>query len=275
MLCRCKCGNCRVILLANISECYCCSELEGCLESMKSDLVLDDLAGFLPGFNPICLQKWSLRLATAKFKTKGKQQYGQNGSGERLVIKWGNRPKASKNHCSTDVNKTKEVRKIVKSTASNLGVTLQNVQKLVDSIQDQFDSSSKVMSTLQGITNKHVKRYTCLFSDSNISGRVKWKPQKANLSSRKRNKKQLQERLEANKKHKKNLSNKELTNDEINLLVKRLKFIATPVNTHKATSLAWFWTIRKKNAIILHLHRDRNRNHCLKCHRIYCRPNDS
>ena len=104
-------------------------------------------------------------------------------------------------HRSTDVNKTKEVRKIAKSTASNLDVTLENVQKLVDSIQDQFDSSSKVMSTLQGITNKHVEKYTCLFSDSNISGRVKRKPQKANLSSRKRNKKHLHERLEAYKKH--------------------------------------------------------------------------
>ena len=63
---------------------------------------------------------------------------------------------------------------------------------------------------------------------------------KANLSSRKCNKKQLHERLEANKKHIKNLSKKELTNNEINLLVKGLKFIPTPVNTctHKATTLA-------------------------------------
>ena len=104
-------------------------------------------------------------------------------------------------HYSTDVNKTKEVRKIAKSTTSNLDVTLENVQKLVDSIQDQFDSSSKIMSTLQGITHKHMEKYTCLFSDSNISGRVKRKPQKANLSSRKRNEKQLHERLEAYKKH--------------------------------------------------------------------------
>ena len=213
---------------------------------MKSDLVLGDLATGItlkcitehPGFNPVCLQKWSLRLATAKFKTKGKQQYRQNGSEERLVIKRRNRPKASKKHCSTDVNKTKEVRKIAKSTASNLDVTLENVKKLVDSIQDQFDSSSKVMSTLPGITNKHVEMYTCLFSDSNISGRVKRKPQKANLSSRKRKKKQLHERLEAYKKHIKNLSDKELTNDEINLLVQGIKFIPTPVNTHKATTLA-------------------------------------
>ena len=152
---------------------------------MKSDLILEDLAANVtlkciteyPEFNPVCLSKWSLRLATAKFKTKGKQQYRQNGSEVGLVIKRGKRPKASKKHCSTDVNKTKEVRKLVsKSTASNLDVTLENVQKLADSIQDKFDSFSKVMSTLQGITNKHVEKCTCLFSDSNISGSIKHKP---------------------------------------------------------------------------------------------------
>ena len=93
MFCRCKCGNCSVLLLQNISECYCCSELEGCLESTKTDLVLLDIGADVtlkcvtqhPGFNPVCLQKWSLRLAAGKFKTKGKQQYRQKGSEERLV----------------------------------------------------------------------------------------------------------------------------------------------------------------------------------------------
>ena len=81
-----------------------------------------------------------------------------------------------------------------------------------------------------------IQPYTCLFSDSNISGRVKRKPQKANLSSKERrdrnqtkHKKQLHERLEATKKHIKNVSNKELTNDEINLPAKGLKFIPIPV----------------------------------------------
>ena len=154
----------------------------------------------------------------------------------RVEIKRGKRPKASKRHSNTDVNKKTERKKIAKSTASNYDVTLENVQKLADSIQDKFESFSKVMSTLQGITNKHVEKYTCLFSDSNISERVKRKPQKPNLSNRKRkerkqtkNKQQLHERSEANKKHIKNLSNKELTNDEINLLAKGLKFIPTPV----------------------------------------------
>lgn len=71
---RCKCGNCNVALLQNISECYCCCELEGCEESIKSDLVLRDLAPDVnltcitqhPGFQPVCLQKWSLRLAADK-----------------------------------------------------------------------------------------------------------------------------------------------------------------------------------------------------------------
>ena len=89
---RCKCGNCNVTLLQNISECYCCFELEGCHESLESDLVVQDLAPNItlkcitehPGFNAVCLQKWNLRLAAAaKYKTKGKHQYRQKGSEER------------------------------------------------------------------------------------------------------------------------------------------------------------------------------------------------
>ena len=77
-------------LLQSISECYCCSELEGCQESMKSD-VLEDIGTDVtlkcvtkhPGFKPVCLQKWSLRLAAGKYKTKGKETFHQTGSKER------------------------------------------------------------------------------------------------------------------------------------------------------------------------------------------------
>lgn len=92
---RCECGNCSVFLLQNISECYCCKELEGCGESLETDLVQQDFSPNTslncvtdhPGFNPVCLQKWSLRMAAGKFKTKGKQQYRQKGSEERLVVR--------------------------------------------------------------------------------------------------------------------------------------------------------------------------------------------
>ena len=89
---RCSCGNCAVGNIQNISECYCCQELEGCVESMSSELVLQDLAAdeqklkcitAHPGFNTVCLQKWSLRLAAEKYRTKGKQKYRQTGSEEK------------------------------------------------------------------------------------------------------------------------------------------------------------------------------------------------
>ena len=41
--CRCTCGNCSRDLLANISECYRCKELEGCCEALTSDIVLTEL----------------------------------------------------------------------------------------------------------------------------------------------------------------------------------------------------------------------------------------
>lgn len=85
---RCKCGNCSRDLLQNASECYCCTELEGCIESLESDIVKEDLADGTvlkcvtehPGFNIVCQQKWSLRSAADKYKTKGKAKYRQTGS---------------------------------------------------------------------------------------------------------------------------------------------------------------------------------------------------
>ena len=41
--CRCTCGHCSRDLLANISECYCCKELEGNWEALTSDIVLAEL----------------------------------------------------------------------------------------------------------------------------------------------------------------------------------------------------------------------------------------
>ena len=40
---RCTCGKCDINLVHNISECYCCKELEGCAEALESDLVVQDL----------------------------------------------------------------------------------------------------------------------------------------------------------------------------------------------------------------------------------------
>lgn len=88
---RCTCGNCSCGLLANISECYCCKELEGCCEVLTSDLVKEDLQDAQelncitehPGFRPVCLEKWSIRLAGGKYRTRNKQWYKKTGSEER------------------------------------------------------------------------------------------------------------------------------------------------------------------------------------------------
>lgn len=91
---RCKCGNCGIQLLTNGNECYCCCELEGCEEAMNSEEVLQDLKAEgvqnakcvtqHPGFNPVCLQKWSLKLAADKYKTKNNDKYSQMATQERL-----------------------------------------------------------------------------------------------------------------------------------------------------------------------------------------------
>jgi len=77
---RCKCKNSDRGWLQNISERYCCRQLDGCVEALTSKLVTNDLAPGLeltcitqhPGFNPVCLQKWNLSLGADKYQTKGK-----------------------------------------------------------------------------------------------------------------------------------------------------------------------------------------------------------
>lgn len=89
----CSCGNCNRVLLQNLSECYCCNELDGCKEAMSSDVVLQDLPEGTtikcitdhPGFKPVCLEKWSLRMAADKFRTKTKQRYQQTGTEESYL----------------------------------------------------------------------------------------------------------------------------------------------------------------------------------------------
>ena len=52
---------------------------------------------------------------------------------------------------------------------------------------------------------------------------------KRKVRKQKKNQKQLNAQLEANEKHIKNLSNQKLTNDQINLLAKGLKFVPCPI----------------------------------------------
>ena len=90
---------------------------------------------------------------------------------------------------------------------------------------------------LGAIENKEVQKYTCVFSDSQHKHGAKKQILKAKrLATNKRKERRKVRRqkrstitITANKKHIKNLSNEELTHDQINLLTKGLKFIPTPV----------------------------------------------
>ncbi|CAB3984796.1 Hypothetical predicted protein [Paramuricea clavata] len=89
----CKCGNCSLEFLSNWQECNCCCELDGCQESLSSEIVQQDLGDEdnivcitqHPGFRPVCLEKWSLRMAAWTYKTKGKQRYKQLAGEERFL----------------------------------------------------------------------------------------------------------------------------------------------------------------------------------------------
>ena len=73
----------------NASECYCCREIEKCVEFIedlgpqravdKEVICITDH----PGFPAVCLNRWSLELATENFKTRDGHHYSQINTKER------------------------------------------------------------------------------------------------------------------------------------------------------------------------------------------------
>ena len=108
-------------------------------------------------------------------------------------------------------------------------VTAETVQKAEKTIEE-------LQQIVQLFNSNEKKRdYTCLLNDSHNTKKKRWhkKPSRVrNKTSNLRRKNYRIDRFhtqtEADKKHIKNLSNVELTNDQINLLAKGLKFIPTP-----------------------------------------------
>ena len=107
-----------------------------------------------------------------------------------------------------------------------------NITKIAEDIKEKMAQFNTMMLKLQEMSNKTVEQYKCVFSESyDNQGAIT----KHNLSNKKRKQrkrnnrtKHFNARLEANKKHIKNLSNKTMTTEQINLLGKGLKFIPTP-----------------------------------------------
>ena len=73
----------------NFKECHCCQEIDQCVEALHSPQVLEDTQGVAvlcitqhPGFVPVCLNKWTLRLAATKFSKIDGKSYTITGSEE-------------------------------------------------------------------------------------------------------------------------------------------------------------------------------------------------
>ena len=121
---------------------------------------------------------------------------------------------------------------------------MSNIYKIAENLEKRIAEFNDLMSTVEGKENKQFKQYTCLFSESLNNDGARRKQVTKHLSNRKRkdrkqikNNRNINAQFEANKNHIKNLSNKDLTKDQINLLAKRLKFIPTPVTNEKQMQL--------------------------------------
>ena len=108
-------------------------------------------------------------------------------------------------------------------------VTAETVQKAEKTIEE-LQRIVKLFNS-----NKEKRDYTCLLNDSHNTKRRRWHTKPSRVRNKMRNLRRKNNRIdqfdaqtEADKKHIKNFSNVELTNDQINLQAKGLKFIPTP-----------------------------------------------
>ena len=92
VLFRCKCGNCSTEMLVSAKECYCCREIEKCVEfieklgSQTQNWSVDKEVICVtdhPAFPAVCLNIWSLELAADNYKTRDGYRYRQLGAKER------------------------------------------------------------------------------------------------------------------------------------------------------------------------------------------------
>lgn len=77
---KCICGNCSCKFVINISEWYCCKEIEGCCGVFINEIVWNDfeegeelycIFKYL-GFRLVCLKKGSFLLVSGKYRIRVK-----------------------------------------------------------------------------------------------------------------------------------------------------------------------------------------------------------
>jgi hypothetical protein len=79
-----SCGNCSITLTQMGNDCSCSQEMEKSLsdEWVPQNVQAPKCITLHPAFNTVCLDRWSLRLASGKYRTIDKKSYQQTGSEE-------------------------------------------------------------------------------------------------------------------------------------------------------------------------------------------------
>ena len=114
------------------------------------------------------------------------------------------------------------LRSIVNTDVSRLDKLEHQLSELKDLICTRFQSD-----------NKHVEKYNSVISEQSVAKPTEAERLSKNNKRKKRRKKTIQERIiterEKNEKYLKNLSDNTLTDHQVSVLAKGLKFIETPV----------------------------------------------
>ena len=96
-------------MLQNEKESQCCQELDECIESLNSEMVLGEMKvvpkciTLHPAFNSVCLDIWSLRMAGPKFRKIDGRKYAKHDDENRYVHTYVLSSYVKFNYCETNI----------------------------------------------------------------------------------------------------------------------------------------------------------------------------
>ena len=96
-------------MLQNEKESQCCQELDECIESLNSEMVLGEMKvvpkciTLHPAFNSVCLDIWSLQMAGPKFRKIDGRKYAKHDDENRYVHTYVLSSYVKFNYCETNI----------------------------------------------------------------------------------------------------------------------------------------------------------------------------
>ena len=209
----------------------------------------------------------------AERKMLGALKRFHHRSVERNKVKIRELEQKSRSENQTSTSTSTDVKRHRTNVETDVTPNVTSVQRSASSIQVQIDQLKQMMEELDKANqNKESESYPCLLSectDKTKRGKdIEKRKKKTNKRRNKRRKAARRERHrtthEANKRHIKNLSDIQLTTDQINLLSKGLRFIPTPVtrdNNIKHQLMRDFNQLARRMRLLFIYHGKNNKPH--------------